>query len=307
MGHMRHDVDENRRTPEELAVLFDLEPEIKELIVEGRSDAALLRWFFSLTAPEVDLAIFAVQDRVLIESDRVRELGHLPGNRGRVVAAAEIVTMKRPNQINGAFVADRDFSILGLDSCPNCRCLYFTDFTSMELYFFNEKSIKKLLTVTLRAPATIVAADVIESILSTLVNLFKVRAVIRGVEEPTPKLAGKVIDQMKFHGDGSSSLNPEEAIRKSCKGDITGLLEKYGEITIPEGVDVRHFINGHDFSAILIRYLQSVCPQVFREERRPLLNAPLFEIAMLTSAEVADLEGTDLFENLATFVHGGDE
>jgi hypothetical protein len=298
---MLKETDENRRTPEELATQFDLEPEMKEIIVEGRSDASLLRWYFSQTFPESDVRFYAVQDRVLIDDDRVASLGHFTGSaRGRVIATAQIVESIYPEQVGGAFLADRDYASLGLDSCPNVNGLFYTEFTSIELYFFDEKSIRKLLTVTLRAPVR--AQEVISAVTPSLTTLFKIRSVLRQVPSPTPRLAAKVIGELKVYYDGSTTLDVKEAFQKSHGGNVDALLEAYENVSIPEGYDCRNYINGHDVSAVLIRFLQTNHPQVFREERRVFSSAPTLELALLTSAEIVDLADTQLFQQLSRFL-----
>ncbi|MEH0544944.1 hypothetical protein QA802_18195 [Streptomyces sp. B21-105] len=302
---MLKEVDENRRTPEELATQFYLEPEMREVIVEGRSDASLLRWYFSQTFPDTDVRFYAVQDRVLIDDDTVTSFGHLAGNnRGRVIATAQIVEASQAKQTGGAFLADRDSASIGLESCPTVNGLHYTDFTSIELYFFNEKSIRKLLTVTLRAPAQCRAMDVISAMTPSLTTLFKVRAVLKQIPAPTPKLASKVISDMKIYPDGSTTLDAKEAIQRSQGGNVGALIEQYESIHIPEDADCRNYINGHDFSALLIRFLQTNYPQVFREERRPLASASTLELAILTSAEIVDLSDTRLFQRLGDFLSG---
>lgn len=302
---MLKEADENRRTPEELATQFYLEPEMREVIVEGRTDASLLRWYFSQTFPDADVRFYAVQDRVLIDDDRVTSLGYLAGNnRGRVIATAQIVEESRPGQTGGAFLADRDSASIGLDPCPTVNGLHYTDFTSIEMYFFNEKSIRKLLTVTLRAPAECRARDVISAITPALTTLFRVRAVLKQVPPPTPKIASKVISDLKIYSDGATTLDVREAIQKSHGGNVDALVEKCECIRIPEDADPRHYANGHDFSALLIRFLHTNHPQVFREERRPLISASMLELAILTTAEVVDLADNRMFQQLGDFLSG---
>ncbi|MFE0346196.1 hypothetical protein [Streptomyces griseoluteus] len=304
---MSQEIDENRRTPEELAVLFDLEPDIKEVIVEGRTDAGLLRWYFSITSPDADVKFFAIQDRVLINNDRLQSMGYDSGNRGRVIATAQIVESLFPEQKAGAFVADRDRGAIGLDPCPTVNGLHFTDFTSIELYFFNEKSLRKILTVTLRAPQSVKASHILTAITPILTTLFRIRAVLRTAPEPKPKLAAGVIDKLKIGADGTSNLDPKDALQKSAQGKVDGLLQTYEALSLSPELDVRHYIHGHDFCAVLVRYLQGNHPQVFREERRGLAYPSTLELAVLTSAEVSELAETHLFQDLTEFLRGDED
>ncbi|MCL7379634.1 hypothetical protein [Streptomyces sp. 35G-GA-8] len=294
-------IDENRRTPGELAMLEILEPDMKEVIVEGRGDQAILRWFFTHAAPETEIDIFAVKERVLIDEEVVSTHGYNTGERGSVLTVAEIVNAAHPEGNRLRFVADRDLSSLGLDGCPQIGNVFYTDFASMELYFFSEKPIGKMLSVALRAPARISPRAVIEAVTPVLVSIFTIRSILRSL--PTPKkLASKVIDSLKFTETGST-LDVREAFSKSCQGaNIETLVAKYSGVEIASDLDVRHFIRGHDISAVLVRYISSLHGQLFREDRRHLAQAAAMEICLTTCLELADFEGFALFKSLKDYV-----
>ncbi|WP_143681368.1 hypothetical protein [Streptomyces sp. 2R] len=293
-------VDENRRTPDEMAMLEILEPDMKEIIVEGRGDQAILRWYFSQIQPRVEIEIFAVEDRVLVDESTVILHGYNWGERGSVLTVAEIVHSAHPKGDRLRFVADRDISSLGLDACPGLENVFYTDFASMELYFFAEKPIGKMLSMALRAPISVSPREVIEAITPVLVTIFTIRFILRSLPEPK-KLASKVIDGLKFTGSGNT-LDVEEAFRRSCQGVRTeDLVSKYSQVEIPTSLDIRHFIRGHDISAILIRYITSLHGNLFREDRRHLSQAPAMEICLTTCLELSDIREFDLFRSLREY------
>ncbi|MDH6703194.1 hypothetical protein ABZ682_40390 [Streptomyces griseoviridis] len=293
-------VDENRRTPEELSTLDLVEPGMKEVIVEGRGDAGLLRWFFSQVAPDSDIAFFAVTDRVLIDSDIITGRGHNAGQRGAVVATAEIVSERAPRSSRVIFVADRDCNSLGLDACPELGNILYTDFAAMELYCLSPKTIGKVLSVALRAPDRIDAQGVIDALIPTLVTLFRIRATVRSLPEPQ-KLAGKVMEQLHFKPAGSD-LDAEDALARSVKGySRKELSEAFSRFEVPENLDPRHYIRGHDIAAVFIKYIASMHPNLLREDRRHFAQATAMEICMMSSLEVVDLEQYGLFGRLKEY------
>ncbi|MFD6421482.1 hypothetical protein [Streptomyces sp. NPDC060198] len=293
-------IDENRRTPDEMAMLEILEPDMKEIIVEGRGDQAFLRWYFSQIQPRAEIDIFAVEDRVVIDESIVISHGYTRGKRGSVLTVAEIVHAAHPKGNRLRFVADRDLSSLGLDACPQIDSIFYTDFASMELYFFAEKPIGKMLSVALRAPSSVSPRTIMEAITPVLVTIFTIRFILRSLPEPK-KLASKVIESLKFT-DNSHSLDVEEAFRRSCQGmHIEDLISKYSRVDFPDSSDVRHFIRGHDISAVLVRYIASLHGNLFREDRRHLAQASAMEICLTACLELSDFEEFDLFQNLKQY------
>ncbi|MER5691387.1 hypothetical protein ACWDBO_22580 [Streptomyces mirabilis] len=296
--------DENRRTPDELATLDIVEPGMKEVIVEGRSDAGLLRWFFSQVAPDADIALFAVTDRVLIDSDTITDRGHNTGPRGSVVSTAEIISGKAPRSSRVLFVADRDGDSFGLDACPELDNIVYTDFAAMELYCLSIKTIGKVLSVALRAPKHITAQSVIDAITPALVTLFRIRATLRSMPEPK-KLAAKVIDQLQFNASGSD-LDPEAALERSGKGySRKDLSETLSRFEVPEDSDKRYYIRGHDIAAVFVRYVASMHPNLLREDRRHFAQPTAMEICMMSSLEIVDLEPYELFKKLKEYALTG--
>ncbi|MFD7673325.1 hypothetical protein [Streptomyces anulatus] len=293
-------LDENLRTPDELAMLEILEPEMKEIIVEGRGDQALLYWFLSCSTPEVEIAVFPVKERVLLDDDVVIAHGYTKGERGSVITVAEIMEKIHPTGKRVRFVADRDLSSLGIDKCPQLENMFYTDYASMELYFYSEKTIGKMLKVALRGPSGLSSKSVLEAITPVLVSIFVIRSILRSMERP-PKLASKVIENLQFT-NGGHTLDVREAFTKSCKGvNIDSLVAEYDRIAIPDDLDRRHLIRGHDISGVLVRYITTVHGNLFREDRRHLAKAPAMEICLISCLELTDIEGFGLFKSLAEF------
>ncbi|WP_405701616.1 hypothetical protein [Streptomyces sp. NBC_00069] len=294
------DIDENRRTPKELATLCEIEPEMREIIVEGRADAALLEWFFASTSGETDVQVYAVGDRVLLAAEDVISDGNNIGSRGSVVTTASIVHANSSDTGRIIFVADRDCSSVGLDPCPEINNLLFTDFSTMELYYFSPRPLQKLLSVALRAPKELTSENLISDITPVLVSLFLIRATLRSLPEPK-KLASKVMQNLNFM-PGGHSLDVADALTRSCSGENRDrLMEVYSKFEVPPDSDVRHYIRGHDIAAVIIRYVSSLHARLLREDRRHLAQPDAMSICLVTCLELVDLQDFELFKSLQAF------
>jgi hypothetical protein len=81
-----------KRSLDELITLYELEPELSEVVTEGRTDAALMRWF--LNRLNSDTAVYAVTDRLDITPAELRSRGLNVGNKGYVIASALMLQEK---------------------------------------------------------------------------------------------------------------------------------------------------------------------------------------------------------------------
>src|SRR5215472_7708249 len=78
-----------KRTLDELITLYELEPHLKEVITEGRCDAAIILWFFRRAG--IEAGVYCVADRLTVPSAEVRSRGLNSGRKGEVIAAARMI------------------------------------------------------------------------------------------------------------------------------------------------------------------------------------------------------------------------
>jgi hypothetical protein len=160
-----------------------------------------------------------------------------------------------------------------------------------------------MLRVALRAPLEVDAKTAVSAITPVLVTLFKIRFVLRTLPNPK-KLAGKIIDNLKFTPAGNS-LDVRDAFVRSCQGvDVRNLLERFSQVLIPGDFDTRHFIRGHDVSAVLVRYISSLYGSLLREDRRYLSQPAAMEITLATCLELVDFDDFDLFRKIREYSLG---
>jgi len=162
-----------RRTIEELIVRYDLEPELCDLYVEGARDKKIFEWFLKRTGCKS--VMVSEIDSIDIEESLIKELNLQSGNRDRVIALA--IELERCIQKDAQFllcVADSDFDfLLGRKYEP--LYLQYTDYTSVELYFFSEYILEKLLTLGVQCvPCKI--TELLDNFIGVLQEVFLIRA-----------------------------------------------------------------------------------------------------------------------------------
>jgi len=134
-----------RWTIEDLIARYTLEPELRDLYVEGPSDKLLFEWFLKQFECE-SVAVYEI-DCVDVPDTAVEALGLQHNNRDRVVALSlELERLLPGEDLRVLCIADSDFAFL-LGGWRNSRYLLYTDYTSVDLYFFCEHSLEKCLKV----------------------------------------------------------------------------------------------------------------------------------------------------------------
>ncbi|MFF2619012.1 hypothetical protein [Kitasatospora sp. NPDC058046] len=298
------------RTPEELATLYELEPEIRDIIVEGRSDEQTFRWYTSATRPEGLVRVYAVSDRVHLPDADLLEHGLLTGERSRVLHLSQRATRLGVHDRSLRLVIDADFLSLGLDTDAENGYLLRTDYSSLEAYAFNDATIGKLLTMGLGAPERVTAQGLIGAIRPVLIALFLVRACLResGTGAGVP---GKAAERM-YTGRHDIDAAVEEVLRlaldrvpRADRGPTvkTALMKRYQELVPQVRGDARHFINGHDISELLVQYLKAECKNVFNHEARRAFQAPaVMESFLMAHLDRAQLESQPLFAAIEKWI-----
>ncbi|WP_146046232.1 hypothetical protein [Streptomyces cahuitamycinicus] len=293
-----------------MATLYELEPDIRDVIVEGQVDAHFYHWFLDCAGVGDDVRVFSVKDRVIVDDSTITEHGNLIGERGRVITVAQIVNDMAPDQRSGIFIADADYGPVGQDNFPRLNCLIYTDYGSLEIYAFNVRTIEKVLRVILRAPRALAASAVLAAMSDALRSLFYARLVMRCAPGGAPLV--KKYAECCAVSNGVLVLDYESLLRNSFssvrKAERDGwneerLYKLYLDF-IKEGAsdDVRKEMSGHDVSALLIRYLKIAAPQVFREDRKGFEDRDTMERALMSSVEFVDVEREPLFVELVSRV-----
>ena len=136
-----------RRELAELIVKYQLEPSLRDLYVEGPQDKALYQWYLEDIGCK-DVAVYEI-DSVEITQEITGRNGLGNGNRNRIMALALELDKRFPTTLSYVkCIADRDFDfLLGLFISANH--LLYTDYTSVDMYSYNDQLISKALLLGL--------------------------------------------------------------------------------------------------------------------------------------------------------------
>lgn len=128
-----------KRKLSEVLVLYTLEPDLKDLYVEGVTDKLCYE-------PVIDC-----QNLNIVEVDSI-DFSELYDSNPQLKRNNRKKLIELSNQLNSAFginltnvccIVDSDFDFFSKDVVWNCY-LKYTDYTSLEMYFFNEKTMNEL-------------------------------------------------------------------------------------------------------------------------------------------------------------------
>lgn len=275
------------RTLEELLTFHELEPDESSVVTEGPSDQALLRWFLDEVGlsqiPTYEIGSFDLPAEV------VSEHGQENSNRGRVIALARASSALHPRQL--VCVVDADLDKI-LQRATSALLLLVTDYTCLEMYAYNTKTLNKLLTI-FRASARRTATDVLRDVTPVLHRLFMASAAnvslgwnmqIVDWTRSAKILSGVLVfDETDFR---RRYLQKNSHWKKLDRFDLA-ITTLSARIT----GDARHFIGGDDFITALAWYLRQLKPS-WR------LSGPLLRDALLTALDVEELRHESMFAAL---------
>lgn len=286
-------IPEARRTIDELVTLYDLEPEIRDVFVEGRSDQVVLAWYLKSRA-RGSVNVCEI-DSIDVAAEIVHKHGLEIGSRGRAIALAyELEERLAPeSQAGGTIVVDADFDRT-LEVSHDLSTMLVTDYACLEMYLFNEKCIEKFLSLVTLGCSTL-AHLVLSELSHVLVRLFAIRL--------TNHELGWKMSWLPFKNtctrNGSRIMfAQDEFIRrylmKSGKSRERDRFRSAAERNRSRLMgDKRHHINGHDFIMLLSWYLR---PMV--GDRRLLAPERTLERTLFACLELADLDEQKMFRDV---------
>ncbi|MGA3163969.1 MAG: DUF4435 domain-containing protein [Verrucomicrobiota bacterium] len=132
----------------ELVARYELEPELRDIFVEGEHDQNFIRWLLDESGCS-DAAVYTISCVDISDGD-VLASGFEANNKGRVIQLAKTLSqLIDPKKKQITCIADQDFDLI-LERKHSIPCLLVTDYTCMEMYLMNEKTINKFLSVGLK-------------------------------------------------------------------------------------------------------------------------------------------------------------
>lgn len=288
--------NEIRRTLDELVTRYELEPELCDIYVEGKTDKLFIEWFLDEKQLQ-DFAVYEI-DTVEIPAQLLFELGLKDNIRSRVIALAIYIHDKLSEiPLHITCIADKDFDWL-FGKEYQCDLLLFTDYSCLEMYLFNEVVLDKYLRLAIRLSQP-KASEVLHQVSKVLEDLFLIRATNEALELNMRWLE-------KF-GDCCKLNKNNNQVQFDLKTFITKYLNSNGnrsqesrfitkleELRAKELIEIRYKIHGHDFTELLCWYIR----HYLRKEIRNSYNSEILAGSLLACIDAEKLAQEGLFQRL---------
>jgi hypothetical protein len=291
------DIPEIRCTLDEIKALYFLEPSLKDIYVEGSDDAHILKWFFKQKNRR-DVHVYSVD---LIEiPDAVLERANLCPHSARnkvLLLAQELGSHFNDPQLKVKCVVDADYDRY-LDRCRESYVLEYTDYTSMEMYLFNESLIDKFLTLALRG-FRFSASALMHQLSGIVERLFLVRLTNerlgwRMTWPCSTRFGGRYLswspDGVHFDEECFITNYLMSNARRGDMGEFKAVMDELAGIFDP---DPRHNMRGHDFTLVFFLVVRK-----FKSHRAEFKDVATFEGALSGCLELAFVESEPLFVKL---------
>lgn len=269
-----------RKTIDEIIVKYELEPSLgKEIYVEGSTDKALIEYFF-LKANMKNITVLEI-NTVTVEKSAVLSMGLDDNNRSRLICLSSLVD-------KGIIcIIDSDFDFLEKPAYQKVAHLISTDYTSMELYCFNEETLERIL-ISYPGKQHENYQSFLEILGVILIDLFLIRFAKEKIDKLLPK-----IDFTKELTVSSNDIffKRNEYLEKYLKYNpkLIAQFNTFIESKSPHlPTDLRKKIQGHDFVSLLQKYLE-----INQKDAKETFRKSLY-----SSLEFSKLNQEDMFKNL---------
>jgi hypothetical protein len=283
---------EERRTLKELLTLYDLEPSLVDIYVEGEMDKGIIMWYLKrISKPDVGVYTIDVVDIPDLILDRHGLTSH--SNRSRVLALSAELHSRFPSNLRVLCVADRDFDDY-LSKIVISPTLQFTDGNSMECYTLDEASFQKFSMVVLGETESTLL-DALISVRNVLRRVFAIRL--------TNEILGWGMESVPFTRyvsiEGTTvSLEEDRFIRAYLQKnnrwqERKRFTQTLGSCSEKLSRDPRRTTRGHDISELLLLVLRKLAP------KSKFGNSRTLQGALLGTLESEDLQKTLLFHRVA--------
>ncbi len=232
-------------TIEELRTRYDLEPQLKDVYVEGAFDQEILCECLK-EDNQTDTAVYTIEC-VDIPLETLKQHGFTDGNKQRVLVLARELEKLQKNCSYRCLV-DRDFDHW-FGALTNTFGLIWTEHVSIELYFLESTLIRDIVVRSARSKIPN-WEQFFESLLHVLANLFSIRLADRKLgmcmEWLTPFRCMQIDEQCRVSLDCDKFV--ERLLHKNHKYSY---VSKFHDVMTEWQVlligDHRQFIHGHDF------------------------------------------------------------
>lgn len=284
-----------RRTIDELATIYHLETDLRDVFVEGPTDKSFIHWYFECIKLKNPRA-YEIDD-IDVPSELLSASDLKDGNRGRVIALAfalEKLLASAASQF--CCIADRDLDEhLGIRY--SCDPLLFSDYTSIEMYVCTPAAIDKFIRLYCRK-TSIDHDDVLPGIVNVSKQLFRIRLALKKLALPCKWVK---LDRSLIYSSGELSLDVEDFFGRllssgGLHSERRNIVEASTELKASLTGDDRQLMHGHDFVQAFAYYFRK------RFGDNVLFSEKVVARSLMLCADERYLSSEPLFQNLVARV-----
>lgn len=285
--------EDYKKKIKELIVKYRLEPSITEIFVEGPSDIRLYKWFFdkigvkNVIVNEINTINFE------IEYFAEKDLYLKKNNRNKVIYLAHKLESEDipTNQIKCIIDADFDNILL---RHYDCTLLFITDYSCLEMYLFNIKTLNKLLEMFYygfpQKPEYIIS-----QFYELLPSIFLIRLTNEILNLKMEWLTIKRCCECK---NCEMKFDVKEFIKRylglnNNSSKLNEFMDVYNEYKYNMSGDPRKYIHKDDLFEFLSYYIQYCGKKELK-----LCSEQIIERGLMNSIEIDHIEEENLFKML---------
>ncbi|QXP65767.1 DUF4435 domain-containing protein [Polaribacter sp. AHE13PA] len=276
-----------RKVSEHIALL-ELEPNSKNLFIEGPEDANIFDLYLdSIDSYDVQIYPIDVIDFTELNEDLI-------SNREKVLFLSKKIHEKFDDKLDFVTcIIDKDFESLK-DKPDSNPYLFYTDFANLEMYLYNNTSINKILKIGLKN-FPISSSQIIKILTPILVENYCLRYARESINNSYKLIQAEKIFK---YSTGKIIYNSDELLNKflnknNCinlktkfENEISFVKAKYKELD-----ESRLFIHGKDFLEFFFLLIKKI-------KNTYSFTLKTFTRAVFLSLENEILKSNNLFLNL---------
>ncbi len=269
-------------------MLYELEPQMRDVYVEGHFDVRVLNWVFKDT--RLPKTVVYEIDSIDIPARIVLDLGLEDNRRSRLIAFAQLADKWNITSNAITCVADSDFNCFQGVKYQH-RCLLYTDYASMDGYLFDPRTLEKV--VFSCGCDTFDLGTLWASMVEVLRTLFRVRFANSALGTG---FAWMKCDRCLSLDGSRIILDVNEFLRRylsknSGLAKRAAFLERISGAPVP-GLDDRRMIHKEDFVDLVSWYIAKACSL----QKHGLHN--VVRVGLLSALSRDDVKECELFKRL---------
>ena len=277
----------------ELIALYEYEPTLIDIYVEGVFDLNFYSWFISKLGKS-NAKIYCIED-IEISDKTLDEYKLTNGNRSKILALSQKLADGLSGNKRVLCIADKDNEEY-VSSSINNDYLCFTDYNSLELYLWNLESIRKFFLLVLGG-SPIPIESIMSQVSQILEDLFLYRLANLSL--------GWGMEWINFtkcvSTEGSIRLENEKFekryLQKNNKCNQKLIFQKEVEKHRKNlSEDYRLKIRGHDATALLMNIANKL------KTKHKFCKLNTFEGAFIACIEFNDIKSEPLFKKIKDFL-----